>query len=230
MSTMATEAAKGGRQERQFSVEFRAQGERLVLDEGRLVGTVARELDLTASALRQSRCSRASSESPSTSGHVRPVSRARVTTDATAPRLTLRLCATSRWLRCAAHLSRRIYRIFRMSRRSVAIAPFLKRADGNADAPGRWPHVHVSWNVCSRCLGMGVQGAVEHAPTTCSRSPAPADGCLRRLRSFRGKLTPPPASLRAAGRRRVQSCRIPSGTPIPCISPSDSAGFTGASP
>ena len=53
MSTMAAEARKGRRQRRQFSEEFRAQAVRLVLEEGRSVGAVARELDLTASALRQ---------------------------------------------------------------------------------------------------------------------------------------------------------------------------------
>ena len=53
MSTMAAEASKGRRQRRQFSEEFRTQAVRLVVDEGRSVGAVARELDLTASALRQ---------------------------------------------------------------------------------------------------------------------------------------------------------------------------------
>jgi transposase len=51
---MSTMAANGGkRPRRQFTEEFRAQTVRLVLDEGRSVGAVARELDLTASALRQ---------------------------------------------------------------------------------------------------------------------------------------------------------------------------------
>ena len=50
MSTMANGSR---RVRRQFSEEFRAQAVRLVLDEGRTVGAVARELDLTASALRQ---------------------------------------------------------------------------------------------------------------------------------------------------------------------------------
>ena len=51
---MSTMAANGGkRPRRQFSEEFRAQAVRLVLDEGKTVGAVARELDLTASALRQ---------------------------------------------------------------------------------------------------------------------------------------------------------------------------------
>ena len=51
--TMSTMAANGGkRPRRQFSEEFRAQAVRLVLDEGKTVGAVARELDLTPSALR----------------------------------------------------------------------------------------------------------------------------------------------------------------------------------
>ena len=50
---MSTMAANGGkRPRRQFSEEFRAQAVRLVLDEGKTVGAVARELDLTPSALR----------------------------------------------------------------------------------------------------------------------------------------------------------------------------------
>lgn len=36
-----------------FTEEFRTQAVRLVLDEGKTVGALARELDLTASALRQ---------------------------------------------------------------------------------------------------------------------------------------------------------------------------------
>jgi hypothetical protein len=42
-------------------------------------------------------------------------------TDATAPALSFRLWAVSRWLRSATHLSRRISRIFRMGNRCVAI-------------------------------------------------------------------------------------------------------------
>ena len=53
MSTMATETSKSRRSRRQFSEEFRAQAVRLVLDERKTVAAVARELDLTASALRQ---------------------------------------------------------------------------------------------------------------------------------------------------------------------------------
>ena len=51
MSTMAAHGSR--RPRRQFTEEFRAQAVRLVLDEGKTVGAVARELDLTASALRQ---------------------------------------------------------------------------------------------------------------------------------------------------------------------------------
>lgn len=50
MSTMATKGSRRAR--RQFTEEFRAQAVRLVLDEGKTVGAVARELDLTPSALR----------------------------------------------------------------------------------------------------------------------------------------------------------------------------------
>ena len=41
----------GRRARRQFSDEFRAGAVRLVLDEGKTIGAVARELDLTASSL-----------------------------------------------------------------------------------------------------------------------------------------------------------------------------------
>lgn len=50
MSSM--EKTKGRRTRRVFSEEFRAGAVRLVLDEGKSVGAVARDLDLTASALR----------------------------------------------------------------------------------------------------------------------------------------------------------------------------------
>jgi transposase len=43
--------ALGRRVRRQFSEEFKEGAVRLVLDEGKTIGTVARELDLTASAL-----------------------------------------------------------------------------------------------------------------------------------------------------------------------------------
>ena len=52
MATMAAEQPKARRPRRQFSEEFRVQACRLVLDEGKSVGAVARELDLTESALR----------------------------------------------------------------------------------------------------------------------------------------------------------------------------------
>ena len=50
MSRMA--AITRRRSRRQFSDEFRAGAVRLVLEEGKTVGAVARELDLTESALR----------------------------------------------------------------------------------------------------------------------------------------------------------------------------------
>ena len=50
MSRMGS--SNGGRRtRRQFSEEFKSGAVRLVLDEGKTVGAVARELDLTASAL-----------------------------------------------------------------------------------------------------------------------------------------------------------------------------------
>ena len=51
MSTMATETP-ARRPRRQYTDEFKAQTVRLVLEEGKTVGAVARDLDLTASALR----------------------------------------------------------------------------------------------------------------------------------------------------------------------------------
>jgi transposase len=51
MSRMA-ESRKPRRPKRVFDDEFKAQAVRLVLDEGKSVGAVARDLDLTASALR----------------------------------------------------------------------------------------------------------------------------------------------------------------------------------
>ena len=50
MSRMARDA-RGRRLRRQFSDEFKEGAVRLVLDENKTVGAVARELDLTASAL-----------------------------------------------------------------------------------------------------------------------------------------------------------------------------------
>lgn len=66
MSRMAT--SKGGRRlRRQFSDEFKEGAVRLVLDEGKTVGAVARELDLTPSALgfwvRQARAERTKGKS-----------------------------------------------------------------------------------------------------------------------------------------------------------------------
>ena len=50
---MSSMDKKGGRRTRRvFTEEFRAGAVRLVLDEGRTIGSVARDLDLTASALR----------------------------------------------------------------------------------------------------------------------------------------------------------------------------------
>ena len=57
----------GRRPRRQFSDEFKEGAVRLVLDEGKTVGAVARELDLTASALggwvRQARADRTKGKS-----------------------------------------------------------------------------------------------------------------------------------------------------------------------
>ena len=50
MSRMSSSKA-GRRPRRQFTDEFKEGAVRLVLDEGKTVGAVARELDLTASAL-----------------------------------------------------------------------------------------------------------------------------------------------------------------------------------
>ena len=52
MSTMATDA-KGRRLRRTFTDEFKAGAVRLVLEEGKTVGQVARDLDLTETALRE---------------------------------------------------------------------------------------------------------------------------------------------------------------------------------
>jgi len=51
MGSMAKE--KSSRVRRSFTAEFKAGAVRLVIDEGKSVGQVARELDLTESALRQ---------------------------------------------------------------------------------------------------------------------------------------------------------------------------------
>ncbi len=52
MSTMATDT-KGRRLRRTFTEEFKAGAVRLVLEEGKTVGQVARDLDLTETALRE---------------------------------------------------------------------------------------------------------------------------------------------------------------------------------
>jgi transposase len=52
MSRMGSTKA-GRRARRQFTDEFKAGAVRLVLDEGRTVGAVARELDLTETAFRK---------------------------------------------------------------------------------------------------------------------------------------------------------------------------------
>ena len=51
MSRMVKET-RSRRQRRRFDDDFKAQAVRLVLDEGKTVGAVARELDLTETALR----------------------------------------------------------------------------------------------------------------------------------------------------------------------------------
>ncbi len=53
MSTTMADTSKPRRRRRQFDAEFKAQAVRLVLDEGKSVGAVARELDLTETALRE---------------------------------------------------------------------------------------------------------------------------------------------------------------------------------
>ena len=51
MAKMAAKQGRAKRARRQFTDEFKAGAVRLVLDEGKTVGQVARELDLTPSAL-----------------------------------------------------------------------------------------------------------------------------------------------------------------------------------
>jgi transposase len=48
-----TKEKKSRRPRRQFDDDFKAQAVRLVLDEGQTVGAVARDLDLTETALRE---------------------------------------------------------------------------------------------------------------------------------------------------------------------------------
>ena len=66
MSSMGTSKA-GRRARRQFTEEFKAGAVRLVLEEGKSIGSVARELDLTPSALslwvRQERAERTKGKS-----------------------------------------------------------------------------------------------------------------------------------------------------------------------
>ena len=66
MSRMASKSS-GRRLRRRFSEEFKEGAVRLVLDEGKTVGAVARELDLTPSALggwvRQARAERTKGKS-----------------------------------------------------------------------------------------------------------------------------------------------------------------------
>ena len=52
MSTAMAETPKRRRPRRRFDDDFKAQAVRLVLDEGKSVGAVARDLDLTETALR----------------------------------------------------------------------------------------------------------------------------------------------------------------------------------
>ena len=53
MSRPMADTSKRRRPRRQFDDDFKAQAVRLVLDEGKSVGSVARDLDLTETALRE---------------------------------------------------------------------------------------------------------------------------------------------------------------------------------
>ena len=53
MSKPMADSSKPRRKRRQFGSEFKEQAVRLVLDEGKSVGAVARDLDLTETALRE---------------------------------------------------------------------------------------------------------------------------------------------------------------------------------
>lgn len=53
MATMAGRQGPAKRARRQFTDEFKAGAVRLVLDEGKSINAVARDLDLTPSAVRQ---------------------------------------------------------------------------------------------------------------------------------------------------------------------------------
>lgn len=71
MATMATKRGREMRARRQFTDEFKAGAVALVLNEGKTIAVVARDLDLTPSALRgwviQARADRDSGESGLTS-------------------------------------------------------------------------------------------------------------------------------------------------------------------
>jgi transposase len=53
MSRPMADSPKPRRQRRRFDAEYKAQAARLVLDEGKSVAAVARDLDLTETALRE---------------------------------------------------------------------------------------------------------------------------------------------------------------------------------
>jgi transposase len=53
MSRPMANTSKGRRRRRQFDDDFKAQAVRLVLDDGKTVAAVARDLDLTESAVRE---------------------------------------------------------------------------------------------------------------------------------------------------------------------------------
>lgn len=53
MSRPMADTSKGRRPRRQFDDDFKAQAVRLVLDDGKTVAAVARDLDLTESAVRE---------------------------------------------------------------------------------------------------------------------------------------------------------------------------------
>jgi transposase len=53
MSRPMADSPKPRRKRRRFDAEFKEQAARLVLDEGKSVGAVARDLDLTETALRE---------------------------------------------------------------------------------------------------------------------------------------------------------------------------------
>lgn len=53
MSRPMADTSKNRRTRRQFDDDFKAQAVRLVLDEGKSIGAVSRDLDLTESAVRE---------------------------------------------------------------------------------------------------------------------------------------------------------------------------------